>query len=375
MTKHINKRPEAKADELSTDAADDFHRIRRAKKTKNEMQQQGEAIRRTLKLENDNLKKIAKEISHIDKIYMLGCGDSWILNLGIRFAVESITNLPCIPVQALDYSLYHSLPTDKNSLVIGISSSGKTEAVINSLDTAKNKDAFVIGVSNTEDAKILKKHDGGILVHATREGWPTQSSTATMAVLIQFFIELSKELNFNVDKAEELEEKLLQIAGLIDRVYNLTLDKMENIADELVRASYIMLSGAGSNYAPAGFGAAKIKELSPINAEAFPLEEFHHYRTLKDSDPFFLIAPDGPSKERAIDTVKVGKYDGGKIFALVSEKDDIICKYVDAAVKIPEVDERLAPIIYSVPLHQFAYYLTMKKHENGLGYPGSYISE
>ena len=98
------------------------------------------------------------------------------------------------------------------------------------------------------------------------------------------------------------------------------------------------------------------------------LEEFQHYPTLKPSDPLILIAPDQASHERAVDTAQVGTYDGGQIYAIIPEGEKDIKAAAAWSLELPEVHPLLMPIVYSVPLHLFAYYLSMAKFENQLGY-------
>jgi len=375
MKKHGIKRPEAKASEPSTDKPNDFHRKNRVEKTGIEMQNQDEAIKNTLDNEHKNIKEIAKKFSKrdINHMYLIGCGDSWFINIGVRYALESLLGITCEAIEAQDFNLYHHIPVDEKSAVIGISSSGSTSAVINSLSTAYDKGAFVIGVSNTKDAGILSDYDAGLYIDAVREGWPTQASTAAMSALTLLGIEIAKAKGTNKAEAEKLFLELQEIPKKVKEVFNRHNEEMKKLAKELYLTTFIKLTGCGSNYAAAAFGAAKIKELCPIDAEAMHLEEFHHYRTLRENDVFFLVAPDGPSLKRALDTAKVGRYDGGKIYSIVSDNEEEISNVSHQTFNIPEVDERLAPILYSIPLHQFAYHLAMAKFDNNVGYPGSFM--
>jgi glutamine---fructose-6-phosphate transaminase (isomerizing) len=104
-------RPKAKASEPSTDKPQDSHRYKRALKTGVELREQGKVMRVTIEEEKGNIKKIAKKINlkNYDRVYLLGCGDSWFVNIGVRYAMESLLRIPCEAVQALDFDLYYNL--------------------------------------------------------------------------------------------------------------------------------------------------------------------------------------------------------------------------------------------------------------------------
>jgi len=365
------ERPKAKANEPSTDMPDDPNRFRRASATYKEAIAQGAVIQQSVDNEIQNISAIAKVLKtkRWKRIYILGCGDSWFVGMGVRLAFERILSVPTEAMQALDYALYFHETSDKDTLVIGISSGGNTPAVMEALRQAKKTGAAVVGVTNNENTPITKEFEHSIFVRATRKGWPTQASTATMAVLIRFAIELVKEAGYSsIDNAISLQKRLEKLPDIVSSTIQNIDPIMKTMAKELAQARFIFFCAGGPNFAPAAFGAAKVKELCPIHATAIPLEEFHHYRSLKLGDPLILIAPDETSHGRALDTAEVGRYDGGMIYAIVPEGEKEISEVAKIAVSLPVVDPLIAPILYSVPLHLFAYYLSMEKFNLGLGY-------
>ena len=131
MTEEIFPRPKAKANEPSTDAPHDENRLKRAKLTLDEALVQGGVIREALEVDKENIKEIAASLAPrtIRRVYILGCGDSWFVGIGVRLAFERLLGLPTEAVQALDFGLYYHETVDEETLVIGISSSGTTPAV------------------------------------------------------------------------------------------------------------------------------------------------------------------------------------------------------------------------------------------------------
>lgn len=364
-------RPKAKAGEPSTDAPYDEPRFQRSQRTYAEALKQGEVMRETLLSQKEKLVEIAVRLraKRFRRVVIVGCGDSWFSAIGVRYAFEQLLGVPVEALQALDFALYNGLILNEEDLVIGISSGGNTPAVIKALDAAKNSKAFTIGVTNTDNTPALNNYDEGIFVPATRKGWPTQASTSAMAILLQFALLIAREQHtYPVSQIENFERELTGLPDLIDQVNQSSDEKMKALANELAEARFLFFSAGGPHFAAASFGAAKVKELCPIHACTIPLEEFHHYRSLKPGDPLFLIVPDTISHPRAVDTAEVGRYDGGKIFALVPENEEQISSVAHWVLKLPIVHDWLAPILYSIPLHLFAYHLAMAKFDNKSGY-------
>jgi glutamine---fructose-6-phosphate transaminase (isomerizing) len=297
-----------------------------------------------------------------NRIVVVGCGDSWFVGIGIRHAVERLLGIPLEPVQALDFAAYGAHVTTAHTLVIGISAGGNTPAIMAALRKARERGAFTIGVSNTPGSPVLTEFDAGLVVRATRKGWPTQSSTATMALLMRLAERLA-----DTDEAAAFGRDLDATAAMMDQLA-LKLDPvMAPIAADLAAARLILFAGLGPNLATAAFGAAKIKELSPIHAIAVPLEEYHHYRTQKAGEPLFLVATDPLSYERALDTVLVSEKVGARTVAVVASNCPEIEKRACAVVRVPPVRPELAALVASIPLHLFAYHFAKARDAIGLG--------
>jgi glucosamine--fructose-6-phosphate aminotransferase (isomerizing) len=282
--------------------------------------------------------------------------------IGVRSFYESILEIPFEPIQALDFVNYYYRPINERTLVVVLSSSGVTTRVVESLLLAKAMGAQTLALSNTAGSAMMNESDQQILIHAERKGWPTQSSTAAMAVLYQYGLELARQVRPKLsDDFDLLETGLKETPALITQALESHNESIAVLAEEEADHSIYLFTAAGPSYACALFGAAKVKELSPDHAIAIPLEEYHHYNSQKVDEPLFLIAPNGPSLPRAVDTAREGKRLGGRVYSLVSEGNNLLDEISDACFYLPVMDERLAPMVYSIPVHLFAYHVAMEK--------------
>ncbi|MEM8854851.1 MAG: SIS domain-containing protein [Pseudomonadota bacterium] len=354
--------------ESSSDAPGDPERFRRVALTNEEMMAQGNAIRTTLAANTEPLAAIARDLSGrtIRRIAMVGCGDSWISGFGVRQAMEQALGAVAEACEAFDFANYGLDVVDDETVVIGLSSSGKTEPVIDSLKGAEARGAYAIGLSNTLGSPLMEEFPGALHIRATRGGWPTQSSTAAMALKLALTVAVAKAKGIDV---AGLSAALATLPEDVDGVANAFYEPARALAEKLARADLILLAGAGPHFAPAAFGAAKLKELAPIHAYAFPLEEYHHYRTQKAGDAMFMVAPDAASHARALETAIMSRGSEGFCIALVPEGESEIAAVADIAWHLPKVADCVAPIVYSVPLHLFGYHVAMARDAVGLGAP------
>jgi len=351
--------------EPSRDTATDPARLGRVERTRTELFGQGRAIRDTLAAAEPALISLANALSgrRLERIVIVGCGDSWFAGLGVRHAIEAMTGVPVEGAQALDFAAY-GVATPA-TLIVGISSGGNTPAVMQALGRGKANGAFCVGISNTAGSPILSEFDAALMVHATRKGWPTQSTNATMALLVA--------LGATVAEASPVRDAILAELGrlpdVIDRLCEDLDTRMQRLAERWAQAELVLFAGLGPNFAAASIGAAKLRELSPVHAFAIPLEEYHHYRSQKRGDPIVVVATDPSSAERALDTALVAAEVGGPLLAILSaDIPEIECRATET-VRLPETLTALDAMVSIVPLHLLAYHFAKARAARGLGAP------
>ncbi len=365
--------PKAKAKEPSLDTKDDEKRKERVAKTYVELMEQPVAFTNTLeKLEKEQETLIhrLKDKKSIANIILIGCGDSWFVGNGISFALEEMMQCECTSMQAFEFQHYPSRNISDHTLVIGQSSGGSTSAVLDSLQFAKERGAFTIGLTNTDNAKIAEVADWTFVIPVSRKGWPTQATTSAMGCIVKLGCAISKTFDLNSRFAEDIEKELSRIPALMQAAIEENQEKIKSFAMQQAHLTYIQATGSGPSLSVAQIAAAKLKELCPVHACAYPIEEFHHYRSLKKNDLLILVSPQKRAKQREIDTAVVGAYDGGVILVIGDSLHPEMEKVTDLFCKVPEVSEYLTALVFSIPPHLFAYYLADAKFKLGIGYPG-----
>jgi glutamine---fructose-6-phosphate transaminase (isomerizing) len=353
----------AKSQELPTDDPMDPKRHRRVEFTWDEIWSQPDAIAETLEKERGAISEVAGALAKLDlqRVYMTGCGDSIASMIAVRGLFEQLLGIPCEPVQALDFTYYYNRPVDTKTLVITLSSSGATTRTVEAMMVGRALGASTLALSNTPGSPLMVESDLGLTIHAERKGWPTQSSTAAMAILVQLLFEAARIRGVSKAVLDPLEAAFHKIPEQTALTLKTVDDGIRMVAEKEARRAVYLYSGGGPAYASALFGAAKVKECSPDHAIAIPLEEFHHYNSQKAGDPLFLLVPHGPGVPRALDTLHEGKRWGGQVYSVVSEGDSGLFAQSDQVFELTEIPEALSAFIYTLPVQLFAYHVAMAK--------------
>lgn len=287
LIKEIYEVEKAKALTLPTDNPLDPKRRSRVDFTWKEIWEQPEIITNNLDLEKDSVAEAAAYINSqsIDQIYMTGCGDSVASLLAVRSFYEDILGIPCEAVQALDFAYYYNRPINDHTLVITLSSSGATVRTVEAMLIARAKGAKTLTLSNTPGSPLMRESTRGIMIRAERKGWPTQSSTAAMALLYQLGIDMARCRGFPKANLEEFQSLLNRTPEMIQKVLESQNESINEVSEAEADRRIYLFAGGGPAYASTLIGAAKIKECTPDHAIAIPLEEYHHYNSQKVGDP------------------------------------------------------------------------------------------
>ncbi|MGR9036356.1 MAG: SIS domain-containing protein, partial [Gammaproteobacteria bacterium] len=107
----------------------------------------------------------------------------------------------------------------------------------------------------------------------------------------------------------------------------------------------------------------KLKEISYIHAEAYPAGELKHGPlALIDADmPVIAVAPNNSLLEKLKSNLQEVSARGGQLIVF---KDETLLSSDDGNVqylKIPKVENEIAPIVFTIPLQLLAYHVAVLK--------------
>ena len=298
------------------------------------------------------------------RIIIVACGTSWHAALIGEYLIEEMCRIP-VEVEYASEFRYRNPVIDKDDVVIAISQSGETADTLAAIELARNSGAFIFGICNVVGSSIARATHSGAYIHVGPEIGvaSTKAFTGQVTVLMMLALTLGHQKGtlsqeFYLDKIKHLCQLSEQISEI------LALDnQISELAKIFTYARNFIYLGRGYNYPAAMEGELKLKEISYIHAEGYPAAEMKHGPiALIDSEmPVVVIATTDSIYEKTISNIQEIKARGGKIIAIINPDDTIVRKIADYVIEIPRTCEHLSPVLASVPLQLFAYYIASYK--------------
>lgn len=334
-----------------------------------EIYEQPAVIGKTLRHVEPMLREITEKFSKkIERILFVGCGDPYMIGKAGAYAFEMWAKLPAYAIEAAEFSMYRKL-ANENTLVILITSSGKTVKVIDSAKVATVLGAPTIAVTNLVPSPITEETE---LILQTEAGWsdsfPTKQTTTALAVLFGLALHWAKKKKIlPVEKINELRHELYeQVPEMVATSLKLE-DQMESLAQQWIDAPIYSFIGSGTNFVTAMLGAAKMKETSQSRSEYSNLEEYAHLHclSLKNNDPVFIITEPGLMGERNRLVCQHIKANGGNVAVIGPNNEMELWNEMDVQYfEVPDHDAMFGPLVSWIPLQLFAYHTSVLKNRN-----------
>jgi glucosamine--fructose-6-phosphate aminotransferase (isomerizing) len=251
-----------------------------------------------------------------------------------------------------------------DTLVIGISASGKTQRVVQGLEKANKYGGLTLALTGTPDSPVTTVAQRSICVEVPNMGPSPGIRTYNASLMGLGLLALQiGEVKENLDQTEigELHKQLSDLANALEQTANAAEKTAQDAANALSDAQMMMFLGSGPSYGTALFSAAKIVEAAGVFAIGQDLEEWAHVeRFAYPIDmPVFIIAPPGKSHWRAAKLAKAAQYYGRRVVAIIKDGDNEITQNSDFTFPIfGEMREEFSPLIYHTTVNFFATYLT-----------------
>ena len=161
------------------------------------------------------------------------------------------------------------------------------------------------------------------------------------------------EIQMITDELHRIPAKIKQILDQSDKILE--------IAKVFKFCQHMLYLGRGINFPVALEGALKLKEISYIHAEGYPAAEMKHgpIALIDQNMPVIVVAPKDSSYDKIISNIREVKARKGVIISVTDETNDGLDEYSDYSIKIPSTINLLSPLLTTIPLQLFAYYLAV----------------
>jgi glucosamine--fructose-6-phosphate aminotransferase (isomerizing) len=315
----------------------------------------------------DEQRVVDDDFRHLDKVYVVACGTSYHAGMVAKYALEHWARLP-VEVEIASEFRYRDPILTPHTLVVAISQSGETADTLAAAAHARAQRAKVVAISNVVGSSLAREADAVLYTRAGPE-ISVASTKAYMAMLIaQYLLALrigAARGTVDAVLAAKVSHGLHVMPAALEEVLNREADA-EMAAALVADAEDMYFIGRGLDYAIAMEGSLKLKEISYLHSEAMPAGELKHgtLALITDDVPVVVILTQRDVYDKTISAVQEVKARGGKIIAVAYDSDTEIEAHADMVLRIPDMEDLLAPVAAVVPLQLLAYHVAkMRGHD------------
>jgi glucosamine--fructose-6-phosphate aminotransferase (isomerizing) len=322
----------------------------------------GRIIKGTGQVRLGGLTNAMDKIVHSKQITLSACGTAWHAALCGEYMIEQTCRIPVEVEYASEFRYRNPIITPGDIMFV-ISQSGETADTIAALKEARKRGAEVYGIVNVVGSSIARETDAGIYTHAGPEIGvaSTKAFTSQLTGLALISLLIAQQKNFLLkEEIKKVTDELMRIPDKVRQILAQS-EKILEIAKVFKSSQHMLYLGRGINFPVALEGALKLKEISYIHAEGYPAAEMKHgpIALIDQNMPVIVIAPKDSTYDKIISNIREVKARKGIIISITDESNNELDEYSDHSIKIPSTMQMLTPLLTTVPLQLFAYYLAV----------------
>jgi len=300
----------------------------------------------------------------VKSVQILACGTSYHAGLVARYWFEELARVPCNIEVASEFR-YRQPVLSEDTLVVTISQSGETADTLAALQEAKKLGAkYSLAVCNVPESSLIRESD---LVLMTRAGAEigvasTKAFTTQLVTLMLLVIAIGRRFGLTEKLEQKITSELFSLPEKIEQVLQLN-EQIKALSEQFAEKQHALFLGRGTHYPIAMEGSLKLKEISYIHAEAYPAGELKHGPlALIDADmPVITVAPNNSLLEKLKSNMQEVSARGGQLIVFMDETLASESSENVQIVKVPQVENETAPIVYAIPLQLLAYHVAVLK--------------
>ena len=314
----------------------------------------------------DEIRMTEEELRRVDKIIIVACGTAFYAGLVAKYAIEHWTRIPCEVELASEFR-YRDPILGPTTLVVAISQSGETADTLMAIRHAREQQARVLAICNTNGSTIPRESDGVIYTHAGPEIGVASTKGFLTQLVACYLLGLYLAQVRAAKSCDEIGAVLRELATMPDAIQGVLddLGPVIQLAEEFAKNRSVLFIGRHVGYPVALEGALKLKELAYIHAEGFAAAELKHgpIALIENRLPVFVIVPPSGDllHDKVLSNLQEVRARGARTIVLAEEDDVEVLGYADVMIRLPKVSALLQPLVAIVPLQMFACELATKK--------------
>ncbi len=314
------------------------------------------------------LRDVLPRIREAKRIMITACGSASYAGRVGELLLEEFAGIP-VEVELGSELRYRRHTMDpKETVLLAISQSGETLDTIEAVREAKRHDVLTLGVVNVVGSSIARETTAGVYNHAGPEisVASTKAVISQMTVLALISILLGRQNGLSSTDGELLVSELQKLPDLA-RAVLARRETIQAIAKKYAEVQNAFFLGRKFQCPIAYEGAIKLKEVAYIHAEGYAAGEMKH-GPIALIEPSFLsvvLVPDDSMYEKSKSNIQEIRARGGTVIAITTDgKEDDLKGLADDVISVPNVHEALLPILTTIPVQLFAYYVALERGLN-----------
>jgi glucosamine--fructose-6-phosphate aminotransferase (isomerizing) len=322
----------------------------------------GEALRGRVdeagNLHLPELDLIEEKLRAVERVYVVGCGTArYAAEVGAHL-IQSWAGLPASG-QIGSEMRYSPPPIDERTLVISVSQSGETADTLAPQKLASERGAVIVVVTNVVGSALTREADAVCYLQAGPEVAvaSTKAFVTQVVVLEMIALHLARLRGTLSDRRRRsFGLALRDLPGQAAEVLKLH-PQVKKLARRWGGVRDVMFVGRALGFPVAMEGALKLKELSYVHAEGYAAGELKHgpIALLDPHTPLVAIATRSATYDKVVSNVAEVHARQAPVVAVATIGDEMIDRYAQDVLYIPETPEEMSPVIAIVPLQLLAY--------------------
>lgn len=312
------------------------------------------------RVELDGVHYTDASVARLQKVWITACGTAYHAGLVGRWLIEHLVGIP-VEVELASELRYRDPLIGADTLAVAISQSGETADTLAAMREARGRGARILAITNVVGSTLSREAADVLYIRAGPE-IAVASSKAYLTMLVAQHM-LALDLGLRRGAVSRTQADAL-ITGLkeLPAAAQAALDReveVAALAEELASEEHVFFIGRGLDYAVAMEGSLKLKEISYVHSEALAAGELKHgtLALVAPGVPVFALVTQRHVRDKMLSNIQEVKARGGRVIAVAYDSDREIARHVDTVLRIPDVDDLLAPVPAIIPLQLLAYHV------------------
>ncbi len=269
-----------------------------------------------------------------------------------KYLFEVVLGIPTALASPSAFTLYGSRMKLDDTLVIGVSQSGESKDILQSVRSAKELGANTLTVTNDEISSMAGAADFHLHLRAGKEESVAATKTYTAELLaLYLLVDALGGAEETDGEAKKLPEKARKV-----------LEAGWKGVERYRYADYLVVTSRGYNLATAQEAALKLMETSYVVAHSFSAADLRHgpIAMIGRDFPVIAIVPPGEARDGMKELVANLGERGAEV-AVISD-DEASTGGAATSFRVPvSCPEALSPILYAIPAQLLAHRISLLK--------------